>query len=90
MTSDVERLEEHAQDMKFLVYCLLIVILIPLGFLSIITYSDKLSPGDYENREVDDEPVGETPVDQLEEEIEAEEGAQFQVGWTVIDIDTFA
>lgn len=90
MTSDVERLEENAQDMKFLIYCLLVVILLPLGFLSIITYSDKLSPGDYENRAVDEEPVEGTPVEQLEEEVDVEEDAQFQVGWLLIDIDTFA
>ncbi|MCI0710698.1 MAG: hypothetical protein L0154_11105 [Chloroflexi bacterium] len=86
MTSDVERLDENAQDMKFLIYCLLVVMLLPLGFLSIITYSDKLSPGDYEEV-VEEEPA---PVDELEEEVEAEEDAPFQVGWTIIDIDTFA
>lgn len=84
MSTDIERLDENAKDMKFLIYCLIVVMLIPLGFLVIIAVSDTLSPGESDEAHTQSEAVEE------DEATEAETEADAETGWIVLDIDTFA
>jgi hypothetical protein len=88
MSTDIEMLNEHAKDMRFLVYCLIVVMLIPLGFLSIITISDDLSPGDAEEVIEDEEPVDDEGT--IEDTETEDTQADAETSWIVLDIESFA